>query len=405
LSTSRSVVVVLIATVLLAAGGRKPAPAPEPVPTAPAPAPEPVPEPEPDRAPRARPEPPPPGIAHLFPALPVDAGPTPAGLANTSAQGCNACHYAAHDDWAVSAHATGFSDPDFVAAVAAAGTPACTVCHLPLDTQSPDRAVYVGGDPNIVERQPNPHFDATLHTEGVTCAACHVRDGKIVASRPPEGSAPHPTTWSPSLASSDVCASCHQMVWPGADKPFYDTFGEWQRSPQGLAGIQCQDCHMARGADAAAGPDHAFGADPSRAVTLLVEMDGVTLARGGNPLDVFLRLQNTGAGHAFPTGSPFQSVVLRARLVGPPEKAGGPPTERAVLEEVLGRTLSDAAPWTTLEDTRLAAGGERRWAWQPALGPDDPGGPWTMEITLAEQVRGGQPAAPFLVRRIPLRVD
>jgi hypothetical protein len=195
------------------------------------------------------------------------------------------------------------------------------------------------------------------------------------------------------------------MAWPGADKPFYDTYGEWERSPQGLAGIQCQDCHMGRGAGAATGPDHAMRADPARAVSLLVETDGTSIVRGGNPLDVIVRLQNTGAGHSFPTGSPFESVVLVARLVGPPQKLGGRPIERSVLEDTLGRTLSDGAPWTTLEDTRLAAGGERRWAWQPALGPDDPGGEWYMEVSLAEQIRGSLPGEPFLVRRIPLRVD
>jgi len=345
-------------------------------------------------------------VANLFPdGLPVAAGPIPTGLANRSAQGCNACHYQAHDTWAHSAHATGFADPAFREAVAEAGTPACRVCHQPLAEQAPQRAVYASGDPNEADQEPNPTFDATLYSEGVTCAACHVRDGKIVASHPPAGKAPHPVTWSDSLTSSSFCAACHELTWPGADKPFYDTYGEWRRSPQGAAGIQCQDCHMGQGASGGGRVDHDVTIDPARAVSLLVDVDHLALTRGGDPLNVTIRLQNTGAGHAVPTGSPFVAVVLKARLLSPPQVKGDLPAERSVLQAVLGRTLSEGPPWTTTTDTRLQAGGERQWFWQPALEIDDPRGDWFIEVSLTRTVRGQPDGDPFLVRRIPLDVD
>ncbi len=345
-------------------------------------------------------------IHSLFPdGLPVSVGPVPEGLANVSAQGCNACHYAAHDGWAGSKHATGWSRPAFQDAARAVGTPACTVCHLPLVEQTPSRAAYTGGDPNRVEHHPNPSYDATLSGEGVTCAACHVRDGVVIAARPPTGPAPHPIQWSDTLTTSAFCASCHQLTWPGADKPFYDTYREWERSPQGQAGVQCQDCHMGAGAGARVGSDHSFHADPARALSLLVEVDRVDLARGGHPLDVRLRLQNTGAGHAVPTGSPFGAIVLRARLVGGPQSESDAALERSPFEAVLGRVLADDPPWITLEDTRLQAGGERTWSWLPALDIDDPAGPWWLEISLHRQARGQPLEAPFVVRRVALDVD
>jgi len=363
---------------------------------------DPSPEP-PDAVPEA---PPRPEVTDLFPdGLPVDLGRIPEGLANLSAQGCNACHYGAHDGWAASTHAVGWTSAAFRDAVEAAQMPACKVCHLPLAVQSPDQLLYLEGAPNDPDARPNLEYDATLHAEGVTCAACHIRDGQVVGARP-EGEAPHPVAHSPSMRTSAFCAPCHQLTWPGADRPLYDTFGEWERSPQGRAGIQCQDCHMGPGAGAARlGPNHAFPASPARAVSLLLHLDGVDLVRGGDPLVATIRLQNTGAGHAFPTGSPFRAVQMRAALVGPPAKEGEAPTEASVFTVDLGRTLEAEPPFRTVEDTRLGPGGERSWSWEPRLDLASPGGEWRLEVTLTEVVRGAPSAEPFLVRWVPLRVD
>lgn len=385
-------------------GKKKPDEAPE-QPAEQAQAPEPAPAAEPASAPAARTPLVPERQALFDLGLPLDPGPLPQGLANLSAQGCNACHYGAHEGWQGSAHATAWASPVLQDAVQTAGTPACAYCHLPLQDQHVERVVFAGGDPNQPESRPNDHWDPILQSEGVTCAACHVRDGTVFG---PRGGveAPHPVGYSPQFTQSSFCAGCHQLTWPGADKPLYDTYGEWSTSPQAKAGIQCQDCHMGPGAGAAlVGPNHGFGTDPARAVSVLIEPSATALVRGGEPVEIVLRVQNTGAGHAFPTGSPFRAVHLQARLVGPPVQEGAQPTERALFETVLGRTLSDAPPWTTTEDTRLAAGGERTWSWRPALDTEDPAGPWMMEISLWEAVRGQRARDPLFVRAIPLPVD
>jgi len=347
-----------------------------------------------------------PVVADLFAdGLPLDLGPIPEGLANLSAQGCNACHYGAHDGWAASTHAVGWTSPAFREAVDTAQMPACKVCHLPLAVQSPDEIFYPADAPNDPDVRPNRAYDATLHAEGVTCAACHVRDGMVVGVAL-QGEAPHPVAQSPSMRTSAFCAPCHQLTWPGADRPLYDTYGEWERSPQGRAGIQCQDCHMGPGAGAEQlGPNHTFPSSPARAVSLLFDVDRVDLVRGGEPLAVTIRLQNTGAGHAFPTGSPFRAVRMHAALVGPPVQDGEAPTEASVLTADLGRTLEPEPPFRTLEDTRLGPGGERDWSWEPRLDLTAPGGDWRLQVTLTEVVRGTPDPEPFLNRWVPIRVD
>ena len=104
-----------------------------------------------------------------------------------------------------------------------AGTPACTVCHLPLVNQRPELLTFDQGDVDKPVLGENRAFDASLRLEGVTCAACHVRGGKIVSARPPEeiGKAPHDLVWSKDLGISKGCATCHQLQWPGSNLPFW----------------------------------------------------------------------------------------------------------------------------------------------------------------------------------------
>lgn len=375
---------------MVSAGPRKkpkePAVPPVPIETPPPPA-------------KAAPAPP------LFPGpLPVDPGGVPKGLANLSAQGCNACHFQAHDEWEGSAHANGWASTAFREAVEAAGTPACTVCHQPLAAQHSDLVTYDAGDINRPLLSPNPRFDATLATEGVTCATCHVRDGQIVGSH--DVKAPHATVRTDELRSAKLCATCHQLTWPGADQPFYDTFGEWERSPQAKAGIVCQDCHMGAGAGARVGTDHAVANDPARAVSVLVDLDSVRLTRGSPAVDLAITLQNTGAGHSFPTGTPYRGVRLEAALVGPVGKKGEMgPWPSATFTADLARKLAAEAPWATLADTRIPAGGEARFDWKVALPHEAPAGDWSLRVTLIETVSGKPSGEPFVVRTLPLTVD
>ncbi|MCB9779092.1 MAG: hypothetical protein H6742_11055 [Alphaproteobacteria bacterium] len=321
---------------------------------------EPPPEPAPPAATATPAAPPMPSAPALFAdGLPVPAQQVPDGLPSLSAQGCNGCHGAVHDAWKDGPHARAWNAPAFRAALDRTGdTTACTGCHLPLQNQHPRLAAgYVEGDLARPDMRENPTWDPTLMSEGVTCAACHVRDG-VVATARAGGAAPHPLAHSDELASGAVCATCHQLTWPDADQPFYDTWGEWERSPYAAAGVGCVDCHMPPVAGAAtatrfaAQSSHAFPADTARALSVLVRTGAPEVQRG-EPFAVSLRLQNTGAGHSVPTGSPFKAYRVVARIVGEDGKVVSEP-----FTHDLARTVEDAPPWATLSDTRLPPGGE-----------------------------------------------
>ena len=344
-----------------------------------------------------------PTVGELFTQpLPLPQSDLPKGLANLTSQGCNACHYETTESWQRSAHRTGWQSDALVEAATDAGSPVCLSCHLPLAEQQVDLVVYDGGSSSAPRTSPNPAYDASLHTEGVTCAACHVRDGTVVAGRPPAKAA-HPTGWSSELASSTTCAACHQLTWPGADRPFYDTFGEWQRSPQGKAGITCQQCHMRPGAESGM-PSHDVALPASRAVSLLLDVDAEPMQRGQPGKPITITLQNTGAGHDFPTGSPYQGARLTVQLIGPKAKGEGTAPWGKAFEVDLERTVSDAPPWHTVKDTRLSAGAQLSWPWIPEAPVQAPAGAWFVRATIHKTVRGEVREPAVVVQQVPVRM-
>ncbi len=354
-------------------------------------------------APEAPPEPPPPPAPALFPdGLPVALQKTPDGLANLSAQSCNACHAQIHDDWRGAAHANAWSSPTYQKAVERAGnSTACRTCHLPLANQHARLAAgYKDGAIDRPDLQPNPLWDATLMSEGVTCVACHVRDGVVLSTRAAPG-APHQVVVSTELATPELCATCHQLTWPGADKAFYDTYGEWKASGYAKAGVRCQDCHMpptagvAMASRYATAASHAFPADPARAVSALISLDAPELQRG-QPYRVRMRLQNTGAGHHFPTGSPFVGYTVETALLG----ADGKPLAEPWKIELV-RTVTADPPYNTLSDSRLAAGEERQAEHSFTVDQKKKAGTATLRVAL---FRTGQSAPEAVLQQLPVNV-
>jgi len=303
------------------------------------------------------PEPAPP----LFPeGLPVNLSSLPAGLASLSAQSCNACHFETHDLWAATGHATGHLSETYQKALAELGHPtACQSCHLPLMSQHRQLTVgHKGGDLSRPEQLPNEAWNAGLEMEGVTCAACHIRDGVVVGTHANDGP-PHVVRASEELTQPEFCATCHQAsvdtVFEDADGnpkglALYDTYGEWKASPYAAAGVGCVDCHG--GAGTLGGPTnpHAIGIDTARALTITIDLSESVVQRG-KALLYEVTLQNTGAGHAFPTGSPFKVVRLEAALLN----AKGEPLDKPHVRP-LGRTISEGVRPRITADHRLLPG-------------------------------------------------
>jgi hypothetical protein len=145
---------------------------------------------------------------------------------------------------------------------------------------------------------------------------------------------------------------------------------------------------------AAAFAAHAFEADPARAVSVLVTLPGPEVQRG-QPFEFRVRIQNTGAGHAFPTGHPGRQVRLEAGLVSAAGKAMHPP-----LVHLFGRTVADTPPFAVTADTRLPPHGEVDLALATTVSTKEKAGPAVLKVTLAEP--GG--SAPLVVRTVPVTV-
>ncbi len=337
----------------------------------------------------------------LFPAiLPLDPGPVPEGLAHLGAQACAACHPNAWRSWSRGPHA---GPPDDGLARAAMGLAGCDACHLPLVGQHERLETVIGGRIDQVERAPNPVFDPTSWLEGVTCAACHVREGKVLASTPEAAlrPAPHPMAYTPELADGSACAACHELRMEGAAEPLYDTWGEWRRAGFEERGVRCVDCHGGGAADGGV-PDHDVARSLDEALSVLLAAPALTVDRGGPPVEVVLTLVNTGAGHAVPSGSPWAGLRVRLSAEGPPDKKGVPTPGPEVTAD-LARTIGAEPPFATVADTRLAPGARLDLPLSLAIGADQPPGAWTLVARIHATLQG-QPGELRLERRWPLRV-
>jgi hypothetical protein len=104
----------------------------------------------------------------------------------------------------------------------------------------------------------------------------------------------------------------------------------------------------------AEGRTHAFGVPASRGLSALVTLPRATIERG-QPVAVGVTLQNTGAGHAVPTGNPFKATKVDVVLLDANGKDLAP-----AGTTTFERKVEAAAPYRTLSDNRIPAGGTAR---------------------------------------------
>jgi hypothetical protein len=164
----------------------------------------------------------------------------------------------------------------------------------------------------------------------------------------------------------------------------YDTFGEWERSPWADAGIGCVDCHVASATDG--GLNHTMPAQTGKGLSLSVQTAAREVVRGGEAIEIELILQNVGAGHALPTGSPFVNWALVAWVEGPPRGNASEPDRVSEMTTMLARTLNDTAPFAVQDDTRLAPFEQRAITWSAQLDLAAEQGDWSLVVELSEKV-------------------
>jgi hypothetical protein len=255
---------------------------------------------------------------------------TPSGIPSLKAADCGKCHREIYEEWKTSYHAQAYVDPFFRAYWKKDGEVwICLNCHTPLENQQPELISEIPG--NRVERavkRPNPDFDAAFQEEGITCAACHVRNGVILGPFD-DSVAPHPTQFDPRFRTTEVCYRCHQV--PKGPFQFYNvgpcgTFPEYETGYFATErGMICQSCHMpeverpmADGGPIRQGRRHLWrgGHDPEQiksalAVQLAANPSEV---RPGAKATFRLTLINAGAGHKLPTGDPDRYFTVEFRL-------------------------------------------------------------------------------------------
>lgn len=214
-----------------------------------------------------------------------------------SAERCGTCHVAEYEQWQSSRHRVAHTNDLYQAGLFVEPQAFCVRCHAPLPAQQAEVfanfGAYRSRDPSA-ERAPEPHA-----AEGITCVACHDRDGAMAATSV-SGRAPHATVVDETLSTSAFCADCHQFEMPSfrtdgvafTGELMQATYAEWQAWG---GSQQCQDCHMPAGA-------HTFaGAHDREALAASFE---VRVRRDT------LRLRSRGVGHRHPTGDLFRHVTV-----------------------------------------------------------------------------------------------
>lgn len=251
---------------------------------------------------------------------------------------------------------------------AASPTSDCAACHQPLR--------WIANGPSALAPRDarTPEVD-----DGVACVVCHqiadvdeahldtpgVRSDVVTLSRPSDPTVPvmygvlgdvdvalvgqMRASYNPELRV-ELCAVCHQDANDPDDDgdheedgsvPASSTWAEWRASdyadPTSTSAATCVDCHMpaadrTRACNLPLGYDRPAGqlrshtvegtsaAFLERALTLSLET-----ALDGDALSVDVTVENTGAGHAVPTGISMRNVILlvEATLAGAPLEATG----------------------------------------------------------------------------------
>jgi hypothetical protein len=304
---------------------------------------------------------------------PIDTG---APAQDLSARSCAGCHSTAHAEWQDSRHGRAWTNAIFQREYKQEPLDWCVHCHAPLEEQFTQ--VRAGG--------------GALADEGVTCAVCHLREGRMQARTRRPGS-PHDTVARADFGGPAFCGGCHQFNFPLVDRsppgprvaaysehPMQDTVAQHARGPR--AGTECLQCHR----DTPGGHSFPGGHDPrmlARALTL-----DACRARGRLQVGI----DNVGAGHNVPTGDLHRHLVLRVWRSGSPER---------LHETVLGRRFAPAPGGAkrTVADTSLRAG-ERRTIAVPlaGLGPPEAGDRLRLELRLVYTID----EFPFRGRELPV---
>ena len=228
-----------------------------------------------------------------------------------SARACQSCHGHIVDQWKESRHAQAWSNPIFQEGYIAEPDPTCVYCHAPhkeqLEEVRRNKAWYEAMHPekgsllNLPAKYPEPQSQ-----EGITCATCHVRSGKMIAGAE-NTAAMHPIIVDERLKTSEFCKDCHDFpiferdngVLHISTTPMQTTYQEWKNWSENGGKQQCQGCHMPDGR-------HEFHGANQR--SLLHQSIHIDVQSANNK--VLFQVVTNGVGHHVPSGDLFRHLTI-----------------------------------------------------------------------------------------------
>ncbi len=321
---------------------------------------------------------------------PISTADAPAQFPTLRAEECAACHQAFFDEWSTSIHSQAWTDPYFqVDWQFDRSQQICKNCHIPLDRQQEQKVLGFRDrqkwDPILA---PNPDFDPKLQHEGVTCTACHLREGKILGIHGITDS-PHPVR--KLNDPNEICLGCHVVEGENWDTffrfPPCGTVAEIRATAQSTghtgevvvqdtASLGCVQCHMPAlerplvpGGAEYMTRQHLWrgGHDPEMVKKALqIELTEQILSRQGTRTFT-LTLLNVGAAHYVPTGTPDRHLTVHLRLLDGQEQLLSE-QKHTLVRSILWRPFI-----IELSDTRLPRGQPRTYTLEiPATGKGKP---------------------------------
>ncbi len=295
-------------------------------------------------------------------------------------EACGGCHPTQYADWKNSLHSRAMGPGPWGQIVdftrnSPEDAILCMTCHAPLSEQMPLMAKAADGDKTSYAN--NPHFDPQLQLNGITCAACHVRQHRRFG--PPKSeeasAAKYPASMpnhagvqrTPYFERAEFCKGCHQFDPENSlllnGKPLQDTYREWKNSIWGKGEASCQECHMPQRRHLWKGIHDAEWVRGGVRVEAQIKK---APSRLGDPLELWVGVTNAAVGHKFPTYT-TPKVFVRAALLDSRGKALSG-TER---EKIIGWDARfEGGEWKEYFDTRIPPGEQFQETFRWTLPPE-----------------------------------
>jgi Zn-finger protein len=283
---------------------------------------------------------------------------------------CGSCHPEQYRDWQTSLHAHAMG-PGLMGQLLAMDPTArdehqnCIRCHAPLTEQADGLlAELVAATRSSPRAAPLPAA-ASLHQQGVVCAACHVRAHQHSGPPRRDGTTPDAAenatlphagfVATDAFEDSRFCSACHQFQpdeYALNGKLLENTTEEWKDSRHAREGRSCQSCHM---------PERRHlwrGIHDPEMVRAAIAFSVESGERANNAIRAALSVRNTGAGHYLPTYVTPRLIAEIEQLDSDGRSLPGTRVERLIQRQVPLDLGSETA------DTRLPPDGELRLVYE-----------------------------------------